>query len=228
MLRSAALLVLFCSVFPVALLTGPRSPQAGAWLEQTQRGFISSSLRLRPSGQELSAYAAYGVTPTLTFGLDLNQSDSGGFQSAHALAFARLPLRQRDTGWQWAMELAAGQRRHSSSWSGVTRVTLSAGRGWQLAGRSGWIAVDLAREWGGPDATQAWKLDSTLGFNARSGPAPILQIELYQPRDAALVSKLLPGLRWSLRNERELLTGVEWRSFGDTRLGLRLELWHRF
>ncbi len=203
---------------------------AGAWMEQDGAGFLSSSFRLRPSGQELSAYGAYGIGPRLTLGVDINQADDSGGQSAHALVFARLPLRQRDTGWRLAVEMAVGASRDSSTakWAPMQRITVSAGRGLRLAGRDGWAAFDLAAEWKTAGTSRAWKLDGTLGLNATSGPSPLLQVELYQPRNGELLWKLLPGVRFQLSPQRELITGLEIRSFGDARYGLRMELWHRF
>ncbi|TNJ44851.1 hypothetical protein FGE21_07040 [Phaeobacter sp. B1627] len=204
---------------------------AGAWMEQEGAGFLSSGFRLRPSGQELSTYGSYGIGPRLTLGLDINQAEDSGSRSAHALIFARLPLRQHDTGWRLALEVAVGANRDTSpaaQWSAMQRVTLSAGRGLRIAGRDGWAAFDLSAEWQNAGLTQAWKLDGTLGLNAPSGPAPLLQVELYQPRGGDLLWKLLPGLRFRLTPQRELVTGLEIRSFGDARYGLRMELWHRF
>ncbi len=200
--------------------------QAGAWLEQTGSGFLSASSRARETGTELGAYASYGLSRNLTFGLDINQSDDSGFQSAHALAFARLPLRQRKAGWQLAVELGAGLGQRDADWTPMQRLTLSAGRALSWRGRDGWLAVDLGREW--HDAGDAWKLDGTLGLHRSQGPAPIVQVELYQPDYGDLAWKILPGLRWRLSPDRELLTGLEWRSFGEARLGLKVELWHRF
>jgi hypothetical protein len=56
----------------------------------------------------------------------------------------------------------------------------------------------------------------------------MIQLELYQPDDGEMIQKLLPALRWQLSESRDLVAGLEWRSFGDARLGLKLELWHRF
>jgi len=225
--------ILLCVLF---LLAGTGTAGAGAWLEQVGGGFLSASLRARPSGQELGAYAAYGLTPRLSFGIDINQSRDEGRDSAHALAFVRLPLRQRDQGWQLAVEVAAGQARSGADWTGMQRLTLSAGRGLDWRGQdwrgpdwqagTGWVALDLAREWRG--SSRAWKLDTTLGVNRAHGPAPMLQAELYLPEESEMIWKLLPALRWSLSSRRELVTGVEWRSSGSARLGLKVELWHRF
>ncbi len=201
---------------------------AGAWLESEGQGFVSSGLRLRSGGQEVNGYAAYGVTPRLTLGLDLNRAEAAGGSSAHALVFARLPLRQSDTGWQLATELSFGLARNDARWQPLQRITLSAARGFDDPWGSGWIALDLAREWQPEGDRAAVKLDATLGLNSDRRAAPIVQLELYQPDQGALSWKLLPGLRWQLAPGRELLCGLELRSAGQDRVGLHLALWHRF
>ncbi|WP_283967259.1 hypothetical protein [Tritonibacter sp. AK171] len=201
---------------------------AGAWLEQKGGGFTSTALRARASGQELSGYVAYGVSRRLTFGLDLHHSTGMKTKSAHALVFARLPLRQSDQGWQLAFELASGFGRDGAQWSGMRRLSLSAGRGLSWQGRDGWVNFDLTREWRRGGDLTAWKLDSALGIARKTGPSVILRTELYQPDGGEMIWKALPGLRWQLSPQREVLTGLEWRSFGAERLGLTVELWHRF
>lgn len=220
MRRAGAILLGLC------LLATPL--HAGAWLEPEGQGFVSSGLRLRPSGQEVHGYAAYGVTPRLTLGLDLNRAEAAGSSSAHALVFARLPLRQSDSGWQLATELSFGLGRNDVLWQPLQRVTLSAARGFDSPWGNGWIALDLAREWQPEAHRAAVKLDATLGLNSDGRAAPIVQLELYQPDQGVLSWKLLPGLRWQLAPGRELLCGLELSSARQGRVGLNLALWHRF
>ena len=70
---------------------------AGAWMQPPNTGFSALDLRYRVSqGRELGFYGSYGLSERITLGLDLNDTST---DSAHALAFLRLPLRKRDTGW---------------------------------------------------------------------------------------------------------------------------------
>jgi hypothetical protein len=110
----------------------------------------------------------------------------------------------------------------------MRRLSLSAGRGLSWQGRDGWVNFDLTREWRRGGDLTAWKLDSALGIARKTGPSVILRTELYQPDGGEMIWKALPGLRWQLSPQREVLTGLEWRSFGAERLGLTVELWHRF
>ena len=210
-----------------------QSAEAGAWLEGEGQGFIATATRMRQNSAEVSAYAAYGLGPALTLGLDLNRSHgtgpNAGQDSARALLFARLPLRQGDGEWKLATELSFGMVRSAQDWGTMHRLTLSAGRGWSLGQHSGWIALDLGRERLATFGQAAWKLDATLGLNPRgTRPAPLMQVEFYQSDQADLQWKLLPALRWPLPEGRDLITGLELRSTDQSRLGLRLELWQRF
>ncbi len=206
-----------------------QSALAGAWLEGEGQGFIATATRMRQDAAEVSAYAAYGLKPALTLGLDLNRSHGTGQDSARALMFARLPLRQSENGWQLAAELSFGIARPAQDWGMMQRLTLSAGRGWSLGQHSGWIALDLGHERLATFGQAAWKLDATLGLNpTESRPAPLMQVEFYQPDQTDLQWKLLPALRWPLPEGRDLVTGIELRSTDQSRLGLRLELWQRF
>ncbi|WP_254868710.1 hypothetical protein [Phaeobacter sp. HF9A] len=98
----------FAAFLFLALIGQAPPASASPWLEAHRHGFLSTSGRARGSGQEFSAYGAYGLTPRLSLGFDIHQSTDAGFRSAHALAFARLPLRQSDRGWQLAAEVMVG------------------------------------------------------------------------------------------------------------------------
>lgn len=203
---------------------------AGAWMQPPNTGFSALDLRYRVSqGRELGFYGSYGLSERLTLGLDLNDTST---DTAHALAFLRLPLRQGDTGWQIATELAAGANREAGQWLVMQRYGLSVGRGVQLGARSGWVSADLTRESRSSGTAKAWKLDATMGLNARAerALAPMFQIELHRPDDGAATFAVLPSLRLSRRAKRTWLGGLEWRRTQgqDQVLGIRFGLWQDF
>lgn len=192
-------------------------------------GFSALDLRLRDTGRELGFFGVYGLERSLSLGLDINDTTGG---AAHAQAFARLPLRQRDHGWQLAAELALGANRQSEIWRPMGKVTLSAGRGFAWRARSGWVSADLARSLRDGGKSRAWKLDATLGLNPRRHVAPMLQMEYFHPDQGDPSLALLPSLRLERPDRRVWLAGLEWRrSLGaspDPRLSLRLGLWQPF
>ena len=89
----------------------------------------------------------------------------------------------------------------------MQRYGLSVGRGVQLGARSGWVSADLTRESRSSGTAKAWKLDATLGLNARTerALAPMFQIELHRPDDGAATFAVLPSLRLSRRAKRTWL-----------------------
>lgn len=208
------------------VLTGPKA-QAGAWLEPEGRGFSALDLRLRDRGRELGFFGVYGLRQNVSLGLDLNDTAGGG---AHAQAFVRLPIRQSDHGWQMAGELSLGANRQQARWQPMTKLALSAGRGFQLQHASGWVAADLARSFRDGGASRAWKLDATLGLNGHHRGAPLLQMEYYHPDHGEPSLALLPSWRFARKNGQSWLAGVELqRRFNrPATVSLRLGLWQPF
>ncbi|OED49034.1 hypothetical protein AB838_08720 [Rhodobacteraceae bacterium (ex Bugula neritina AB1)] len=207
----------------LAILLAPPAA-GGAWLETPGHGFASASAiyRQTDSGaqQELRYYGAYGITPKLTLGVDLNQA---GKLSGHALVFARLPLHE-GARYRLAAETAIGGNKYHGQWLMMQRATLSYGRGFA----SGWLAIDAAYELRNSGLDRAWKLDATLGLNRPGKPAPMLQVETSKPEGGSFSYTLTPSLRVPLVSGRELVMGLEHRNAAQSSLGLKLGLWQKF
>ena len=201
---------------------------SGAWLEAPGKGFASASAAYRQTSRgaqhELGYYGAYGITPKLTLGIDLNRNAD---VSGHALVFARLPLREGGR-YRLALETAFGGNHDRGIWMTMQRTTLSYGRGFGTGGTSGWLAIDAAYELRNSGLAAAWKLDATLGLNRAGKAAPMLQIETYKPDGGTFSYSLTPSLRYPLRSGRELLIGLEHRSAAEHSLGLKLGVWQKF
>lgn len=202
-----------------------RPAAGGAWLEPPGQGFAAASATYRTAdgkaAHELSYYGAYGISPGLTLGVDLNRyaQDSG-----HALIFARLPLHS-GARYRLAVETGFGGNQTQGQWLLMQKTALSYGRS---IGASGWLSVDAAYELrnGGLDAV--WKLDASLGLNRPGKLAPLLQIETARPESGGFAYALTPALRVPLGGSRELVVGLEYRQAGQRSLGLELGLWQRF
>lgn len=209
-----------------------RPAAAGAWLEQPGTAFAAASATYRYGQEQLSNelgyYGAYGLTPRLTLGVDLNRSTG---RAGHALLFVRLPVLGEGAN-RLAAELALGGNQRAGQWMMMQRLTLSYGRGFQTKrGRSGWLAVDAGYELRSAGVETNWKLDATLGLNPAtesSRTAPMLQLEASKPVGGRLTLSLIPSLRVQLPSKREFVLGLEHRSGGQRSLGLRLGLWQRF
>lgn len=211
----------------LAMLLAPPAV-GGAWLETPGQGFAAASASYRQTSSgaqhELNYYGAYGITPKLTLGVDLNQT---GDLSGHALVFARLPLREGGR-YRLAAEAAFGGNHNRGHWMMMQKATLSYGRSFNTGTASGWLAIDAAYELRNNGLAAVWKLDATLALNRPGKPAPMLQIETSRPDGGAFSYTLTPSLRYPLRSGRELIVGVEHRSAGEGSLGLKLGLWQKF
>lgn len=221
----------------VAVLPPVPGARAGAWLEGEGKGFASASAAWRQDEEgngsyELSYYAAYGLRPKLTLGLDLNQNAR---VSGHALLFARLPLRAAGRH-RIAVEAALGGSHQTGLWQPMQKLTLSYGQGFSTARHSGWLALDAAYELRQGGAQRIWKLDGTLGLNRPGAAAPMLQLEAARPEDAQASFGVTPALRLPLPQARELILALEYRlrpgspaaSGRRHSLGLELGLWQKF
>lgn len=215
--------------FAAALALLLAQPAAGgAWLEQPGQGFASASATYRhtgsPSAHELSYYGAYGISPKLTLGVDLNQTAD---VSGHALVFARLPLHTGDR-YRLAVETAAGGNHVQGLWLLMHKTTLSYGRSITTSRGSGWLAIDAAYELRNSGQEAIWKLDTTIGLNRPGKAAPMLQAEASKPEGGTFSYAFTPSLRYPLKDKRELLIGLEYRQAGQRSLGLKLGLWQKF
>ncbi|MBY6137696.1 hypothetical protein KUV61_17810 [Nocardioides marinus] len=202
---------------------------AGAWLEPVGAGFTSASATFRTRQAdpepELSFYGAYGLTPGVTLGVDLNSNRA---LSGHAVLFARLPLHQGPTH-RVAAELGLGGNRVEGRWHMMQKATLSYGRGFQTgAGHSGWIAVDASYELRNSRTQPIWKLDGTLGLNTGAAFAPMIQLETAWPQGGQPSYTLTPSLRYQLPERRELLIGLALGHEKRSSFGLKLGLWQKF
>lgn len=215
--------------FAAALALALAQPAAGgAWLEQPGQGFAAASAAYRHTGSaaahELGYYGAYGISPGLTLGIDLNQNAD---VSGHALVFARLPL-HTGARYRLAVETGAGGNHVRGLWLLMHKTTLSYGRSLTTRRGDGWLAVDAAYELRGSGQEAIWKLDATIGLNRPGRPAPMLQAEFSKPEGGSFSYTLTPSLRYPLKDKRELVVGLEYRQAGQRSLGLKLGLWQKF
>ncbi len=232
------LIRLWSIAIAVSLSCGPL--WAGAWLHEAGQGFTSASLRQRAGFTEIGHFTSYGLTPDVTVGLDLNDTNTG---VAHVLGFVRFPIRQLQDHRRVAVEFGLGANvSPSQGWGLLHRITLSLGQTLQFKSLSGWASVDVSREFRDNGTSAAWKLDTTIGLGhginvwgiSTYEAAPILQVEVYKADAADLSYTVLPALRLNLRNRRTLVAGISYQAQRSSRqqrrgeFGLRLELWQRF
>lgn len=193
-------------------------------------GFASGSITLRqgatsPLGQEANLFAEYGWTDRLTLGLDLHQTD---VTSGHVLVFFKSPLAMRNASFPRAITMTAGAARQTDGWTGLYRLTLSAGREFRTIFGPGWASVDATYEYTGGMKAAVWKLDGTIGINRPGKLSPLAQIETAKYPGQSLSYALIPGLRYRLTPKKDLVFGLEYKQADQRSLGLRIALWQRF
>lgn len=237
------------ALLPVVLMALATEAGAGAWKLPQGHGFTSASVTLRHQGshlrEELSIYGDYGFSKHFDLGLDLNQVANA---SGHAMVFARLPLRQTSKGLRLSTELAAGGSHFRGKWSGIYRLTLSAGTNFATAHGSGWGNLDLRYEKRSNQDHPLWKLDGSLGLHGSGRFSPLLAIETAKARGQNLTYTIIPSVRIKLSgqsfrprsrriqnqighrfsNTRDLVVGLSYRHAETQSLGLKIALWHRF
>lgn len=208
----------------LAVLSGPSG--AGPWPREKGRGFVSLTAQVHePDGfgylnHFFGLYAEYGATERLTLGLDVG----GDIQRmSKALVFARWPLSPAEQPLKFAIELGAGE---VESYAAL-RPGVSAGRGFVLWDRNGWMTAD-ARAILPQSRDITLEGDFTVGLNTTARSKTILQVQTGRPANGQPYIRLAPSLVY--RTGRRLFAEIgmiEPLSGGGER-GLKLGLWHEF
>lgn len=202
---------------------------AGAWLREHKDVFLSFGTTIRGNmymlpEYETKLYAEYGLLPRLTLGLDLNDIRE---KSAHALAFARLPLGPADRKSRYAVELGFGKHRYQEQWAPMYKLALAFGRGFESRWGNGWIGAELAYEVRTALPDPALKLDLAAGLSSGWRLRPLLKLEtLYMP-DQPFSYALTPGIMFDVGKSTWVL-GIEGRSTTTETIGLTFNIWRSF
>lgn len=223
MLRLGALLALLC---PVAALAGP-------WPREAGEGFVSTATEIRgftlagdvgQLTQFSSLYLEYGLTRSLTLGLSLGH---GTAADTDARAFVSLPVYHLG-GQRAALELSVG-RVGATTYSGVA---LHYGRGFQVLGRDGWIAVEARLDHAigagfALGALRQSKLDLTLGLTHPNGLKTMAQVFNTTTGDD-IYSTFAPGIAVPVGPNHQIETGllIDLNDSGPP--GVKIGLWHEF
>lgn len=221
-MRRFAITCLFC-------LIAAQPVWAGAWLREKGTGFMSISSTIRAlvpeTDYEISLYADYGLTSRLNLGLDVNEMPGIG---GHALLFLRLPVPAPGPRSKLAIEMGIGAHHRRNTWQPMYRMSLSWGYGFTSRLGPGWLAVESAIEHRGGHAQPLFKLDATLGLSSPDHIRPMLQLETAVAQYLPLQWTLTPSLMIPGKGNSTWVIGIQRRSFGAIRTGLKVALWRRF
>ncbi len=215
------------AVIMVAMLWAGTTARAGAWTQAPGEGLVVASSY--PGGPGVPGYggiyAEFGLTPTLTAGIDAGRAASG---STKSVVFARraLPV----PGWTGtpglilATEIGLGRIARQP----VLRPGLSLGHGLDAPIGQGWISVDTLAEIGLRRHTLDFKTDVTFGLRPRPGLKAMVQLQTGQSAGDPPFARVVPSVVMDLRGKMQLELGLTHTLRGPRRNGAKIALWRRF
>lgn len=201
---------------------------ASAWLRDTGDGFISATTRMSWPRDFASApsrydtlFLEYGLTGSVTVGLDFGHSVSGDNKQ---VAFVRLPVWRRDTGWIVANQLGLG---HIGG-NRILRPSLSIGRGTQTQHGYGWQSADLGIEIYPALGTWDVKLDLTWGIARPKGTFWVLQLQTGKQHGDPAFARLAPSIVRPISARTKLELGLTYGLHGENSIGAMAGMWADF
>lgn len=210
-------------IVPVILCLAGQA-DAGAWPRAEGETFLSISAEADSLGTPdpyTALYLEYGLTRTLTLGLDAGRNTTG---HSEALVFARRPLNRPGAALKWAAELGAGRIGGAT----VLRPGLSLGRAIRLGGQPGWAALDARADIDLATGRSDLSADYTLGLTVTNQARVILQIRSHDGLFDSTAARALAAMVIEHRPGRYLDIGMTARPADIRDIGLRLGIWRRF
>ena len=202
---------------------------AGAWLRDKGTGFIATTTTVRSvlpePDYEVGIYADYGLTEGLNSGLDIYETPG---LSGHILAFVRLPLTSPGPKSKLAVELGMGAHHLRHIWRPMYRLGVSWGYGFDTKFSPGWVAAETSIEHRDGQSGPLFKFDAIAGLSSPDRIRPMLQLETAIGQNLPFQWKLTPSLMIPTKGKSTWVIGIQQRSFGTIRTGLKLALWRQF
>lgn len=204
MIRVLALLI---------LLVLPASAQAGAWLREKGAIFLSWSNSISTQSSSLyatdmSLYAEYGLTPSLTVGFDGYLGGDG--VTSEAYLFMRFPLGKKQRQSPMALTLGVGYKTIPNPWGTVTKQTRTKlGFSWGHGLKKGWLAFDASASFlqqtslvvPGQDGTN-YSADFTWGQKPSERWMFIWQLQSGKTTNGPFFAKFSPSVVWTFGEKR--------------------------
>lgn len=203
--------------------------QAGAWLREHKKAFLSFGSTIRGNkttlpDYETKFYAEYGLLPRMTLGFDLNDVRA---KSAHALLFARFPIGNADNRTRYAVELGLGKHRYQMQWAPMYKAALAAGRGFESRWGNGWMGAEFAYEIRSALPNPTIKLDLVAGLSSGPRIRPLIKLETAYMAGQPFGWALTPGIMFDVKESTWVL-GIEGRSTTQKTIGITFNIWRNF
>lgn len=206
------------------LLVMAGQADAGAWPREKGEQFLSHSVvsDVRGSaGDYTTLYAEYGTTERVTLGIDLGKFDT---RVDKAVGFVRLPLAAPDDQSRMAVELGLGQADGRFVW----RPGISLGRGLNLNGRPGWVAVDYRALLRRRVLRSTLETDVTFGMALGSRTKAIFQVQSGTSLETGTYMRVAPSMVLEHKPGRHLEVGVTAGVLQSTDFTFKIGAWQQF
>lgn len=194
---------------------------AGAWPRGKGDVFVVGYSYLVPSGTYSGIYGEWGLNDRLTFGLDLGRGVSG---REKAILFLRAPLWSPGKGHRFAVELGAGR----IAGRDVLRPGLSYGKGFDWAGRTGWVALDAVAEIHTETLVIDGKADLTLGLSVNENRKLMIQLQAGAQFGDAPFLRVVPSMTFAVSDRMKLEIGLSQSLRGHREAGIKAAIWLEF
>ncbi|QUJ76657.1 hypothetical protein KDD17_00850 [Sulfitobacter albidus] len=158
--------------------TLPATVNAGAWLRERGKGFMSFSFASTVDLDTVSqTFIEYGYSDAMTLGADIGfVRPRNGFQGGFATLFATRAITPPDAQSKWSYTIGVGANWANDLVLPHIQTGISWGRGIKLGEKYGWATVDANVFWDVTYALHVSKLDGTVGLNFTDHVAGMMQI----------------------------------------------------
>ncbi|TCP62208.1 hypothetical protein EV663_10251 [Rhodovulum bhavnagarense] len=217
----------------IALFAPLSTAHAGAWLRDEGRALLSLSYehgRDRDTKHDLEhtgLLVEYGLTPRLTLGLDTGRGR--GNDGVEAMIFLRHGV-QADLlpgVLSWTGGLGKGDLAGQGA-SGLVRLGLSWGTGWQTWMGAAWLSLDATADYYPSASAEEYALDVTLGMKPSGRTLLTLELWAEDPAQADAKIRLAPSLHRRVGDRTWLRVGATGGIHDDDGMGLVLGTWLEF
>lgn len=200
---------------------------AGAWPRGEEKTFLSVSVEepvSEGSGNTFgSFYYEYGLSPSLTFGLDIGSKLASADRAT--IAFFKHSFAPHE-GRLWAIELGVGSTMVAGESTVTLRPGVSFGQGIATPWGAGWIGIDGTYALRARNDTVG-KVTTTVGVNRPDGSLSILQFQFEDPSRAKSKFALAPSYVAKIDEQTFLEVGAVYDLVSD-RTNLKLGMWFSF
>ena len=211
----------------VLLIVLAAQVHAGPWPREKGKAFLSFSSQVEGPNEFglydsfATLYAEYGLTDTLTLGIDLGGSAT---QMTKAVAFARLPIGRADNKTKLAIELGLGQ----VGGDNALRPGLSLGRGITVGERNGWATIDTRFVMFTDSSDYLLENDFTVGLNTTDKSKLIIQFQTGAPKGNPLYIRLASSVVIERKPSHHLELGVTAGLMQTSSYGFKIGTWRNF